>query len=170
MGYPIRWDEISAPEEHESVLQQEVKASLSLRPYFRKVIALTLAGSSILVLTVVGVTSVKLDGGQPAALQLESVPEGTQAAAATPRVIRRVGYVTVAGSVTNRTAATLDRVEAVVELLDRERHALRSESSMIARNSIAPGQISAFQVEMADDPRAVAYRFHFKKLYGADLR
>jgi hypothetical protein len=170
MGYSIRWDEIAAPDVYEQPVSKGIERPAGLSRYFRKVIALTIAGSTVLVLTVVGGASIVLNGRQPTGLLLEAMPSSIEVSASTPQAIRRVGYVSVTGNLVNKTGRSLDRIEAVVELLDTNRRAVHSASAMVARNLITPGQTSAFQVEMADDPRATGYTVHFKKLYGADLK
>src|SRR5581483_9919082 len=85
------------------------------------------------------------------------------------KVERRLGFVTVTGDVRNQSARSQSRVEAVVELLDSRNHTLQMESSLIAFDPLAAGESAPFRVELADDPHAVAYRVHFKRLMGPRL-
>ena len=169
MSYPLRWSEVAASQPEEQPVPQEVPVGPSLRAYFWRLTAWTLIGASLLVLTVIWAFSSFLNGHPGATLQFEPLPAGTKAAVVSPASVRRVGYILVTGSLLNRTNQTLSKVEAVVELFDADRHTLRSESAMVVRETVAPGQMSPFDVTMADDPRAVGYRIQFKKLLGAPL-
>ena len=170
MGYPMRWEEIAEPEVREQPLEEKVERPARLRPYFRRLITFTIAGSIGLVLTVVAGSSLVLNGREPAALRLDAVPSVAAMRVSTPKAGRRVGYVSVTGDIANRSAGKLGRVEVVVDLLDRENRALRTQSAMVARDLLAPGESSTYQLVMPDDQRATAYRVHFRKLYGAPLQ
>ena len=172
MGYPLRWEQLAAPQIEElpqvEAAEPQVQDPAKLRRYFRVVVAVTVAASSLLVLTVVGAFSLLLNGRQPSALRLEPA-SGVSISAPAPKLYRRLGYAIVSGSLVNRTARSLDNVEADVDLLDGEQHVIRSQSAMIDRGSIAPGQSANYTVEMADAPQAKSCRLHFKQLYGDDL-
>lgn len=173
MGYPLRWDQLAAPQfEEQAPIQAEepqIQRPAALRRYFVRLVVGTLAVCTLLVLTVIGIFSVRLNSHEAPALRLDSAPTGATVFAARPKIVRHLGFAVVTGHVLNRTAASLDHVEAAVDLLDAERHVLASQSAMIDRESIAPGQSAGFQVEMPDAPQAKSYRLHFRKLYGADL-
>jgi hypothetical protein len=84
-------------------------------------------------------------------------------------VERRLGYVTVTGAVVNCSARSLSRIEAVVELLDRQNRPLQLESGLVTFDPLPKGESSPFRVELPDNARAVAYRVRFKQLLGAAL-
>ncbi len=173
MGYPLRWEQLALPpceeQPHQLAAEEQVLAPRSVRRYFHHVLLATFAGSAVLVLSVIAAFSPYLTDRQASTLQLEAPPAGVAVLASAPSVARRVGYVVIAGSVVNRAPATLVRVEAVVDLLDADRRTLSTQTAMIDRDSIAPGQASRFQLVMPDEPVAKAYRLHFKRMYGADL-
>jgi hypothetical protein len=170
MGYPLRWEQLAVREDSIPVVEKNPERPTSLRSYFRKLIAVTAAGSTLLIGVGIGVSSVYLNSGQARPLQLESVEAGTTVSAEAPQAVRSVGFVRVSGNLVNRSDVSLDKVEAVVDLLDGEKRTLRTESALVARNQIEPGQASGFSVEMHDDPAAAAYRVRFKQLYGEALR
>jgi len=173
MGYPLRWDELAAPqcedEAREQIAEIAESQPQSLRRYFRRLVLVTSVGAALLALSVIGVSRLFLNDRQAPALQMESAPSGVEVSAAAPKVERRVGFVEVRGNLVNRTPASLDKVEAVVDLLDADRNTLSTQTAMVERDSIAPGQAANFQLEMADVPAAKAYRLRFKKLYGSEL-
>ena len=173
MGYPLRWDELAAPQCEEEVHEQIVEIAepqpQSLRRYFRRLVLLTSVGCALLVLSVIGISRLFLGDRQAPVLKMESGPSGVEVSAAMPKVVRRVGFVEVRGNLVNRTPASLNKVEAVVDLLDADRNTLSTQTAMLECDSIAPGQAANFQLEMADVPAAKAYRLHFKKLYGSEL-
>jgi hypothetical protein len=84
-------------------------------------------------------------------------------------VERSFGFATVTGSATNVGALPLEDVEAVVELLDASGRTLRLEAGLIAYSRLEGGAESPFTVTMPDEPRAVSYRVHFRKLLGDRL-
>ena len=173
MGYPLRWEQLAAPQyeeqTQEEIVVQSVPRPKSLRRYFRRLVLLTFAGSVLLVLSVVIGSRFFLSDPQSPALRLDAAPAGTMATAVAPKIVRHVGFVVVTGRLVNRTGASLDRVEAVVDLLDGDRRTLSTQAAMVERDSIAPGQAASFQLAMVDVPEAQAYRLRFKKLYGSDI-
>jgi hypothetical protein len=125
--------------------------------------------AAILALGAAGVRSLAL-GAKPAELRLRTAaPSSQQVRLGSAKAERRLGFVTVTGDVKNRSAKSQSRVEAVVELLDSRNHTLQMESSLIAFDPLAAGESAPFRVELADDPNAVAYRLHFKRLLGPRL-
>jgi hypothetical protein len=130
----------------------------------------TLSGAALLVLAVIGAFTLFLNGGQAPPLRLESVSAGATAAASSPIISRPVGFIVVSGSLVNKGVRPLDHAEAVVDLLDAGRRTLRSQSAMLVRDEVAPGQQSDYRVEMADDLQAAALRVRFKRLNGPELR
>ena len=170
MGYPLRWEEIVAPEIREAIVPEAVEKPAGLRMYFRRVALLTLACSALVALAVMGVFGFLLRGHESPALRPYTAASGAQVAAGYPAVVRRVGYVTVSGSVLNRTKGSLRSVEAVVDLLDTKQRTVLSASAMVNREQIAPGQASSYQVAMLDSPKATGYRVRFRQLFGPDLK
>ncbi|HLJ55550.1 MAG TPA: FxLYD domain-containing protein [Chthonomonadaceae bacterium] len=174
MGYPLRWESIAAPvleqcaPEHRAEDDEERERARAAARYFRCVALATLAGCAVLVLSVIGFSRLRLDAGSAPALALDSAPN-SGAIQSTPYVVRHAGYVVVSGMMVNRTARPQERLEAVVELLDSNRRALATQSAMVDRDAIAPGEGTSFQLAMADVPAARAYRIHFKRLFGPDV-
>ncbi|HZP81136.1 MAG TPA: FxLYD domain-containing protein [Chthonomonadaceae bacterium] len=168
MSVPMRWEtpvETAAPERAPAPLRRRrVRRARRLRAL------LGLMGSAaILALGAAGVRSLAL-GTRPAELRLlAAAPSSQQVRLGGAKVERRLGFVTVTGDVRNQSARSQSRVEAVVELLDSRNHTLQMESSLIAFDPLAAGESAPFRVELADDPHAVAYRVHFKRLMGPRL-
>ena len=82
---------------------------------------------------------------------------------------RRLGFLTVTGSVTNHSGAPQENVEAVVELLDANGQPIGYESALIAFSRLDRSETSPFSVTMQDDSRARAYRIYFRTLLGIRL-
>lgn len=82
---------------------------------------------------------------------------------------RRLGFVTITGSVSNHASRALTDVEAVAELLDSSGRTIGMESAMIAFDPLPSGEPSPFQVEMMDNAQAVAYRIRFRQISGSAL-
>jgi hypothetical protein len=169
MGQPMRCEQLETPE----VPVQPVKARpprRSLRAYYRRLLLVTFAVSALAVAAVIGASTLALSDRQAPPLRLSEVAAGRAISVAAPAVSRRVGFVTVSGSLVNRSGSPLERVESVVDLLDAQQHTLGSASAMIDRDRIDPGQPSRFQVELPDKTAATSYRLRFRTLYGTDLR
>lgn len=169
MGCPVRWEQLATPHASDASTDEGPVKTASLRGYLKRLIARTLIGTAAVVLLVIGLFSLVLNGAQEPPLSLDSTPAGTVASAVAPKVVRHLGFVSVTGKMVNRSSATLDKVAVVVDLLDSNRRTLRTQSAMVALDKIAPGQATGFQCEMADDPKANAYRLHFKTLFGEDI-
>jgi hypothetical protein len=169
MAYPIRWDEIAAPVESETSVCGQPERNPSSPAYFRRLIILTLLGSALLCFAVIAVTTFLLSDRQSPGLRLESGPASGLLTSCAPTAVRRLGFVTVTGVVVNRSSDSQSHIEAIVDLLDGKRKTLSSQSAMIQRESVAPGQQSSFRLEMADNPSAAAYRIRFRKLNSIDL-
>lgn len=92
-----------------------------------------------------------------------------QATLASASVERKLGFVTVSGSVLSRNSQAIPRVEAVVELLDAQNKTLQVESGMVAFDPLPSGEAAPFRVEVTDVPQAVAYRVRFRQLDGLCL-
>ena len=158
----IHWTQVQADE-------QAASSARSLRRYFVRLVVLTSVSCALLVLSVVGVSRIFLSDPSQPALRLEALPAGVSVSVAAPKVVRHAGYVVVTGALVNRTANALTHVQAVVDLLDGDRHTLRTETAMVERDRIGPGQASGFQLAMVDVHGAAGYRLRFKKLYGSEI-
>ncbi len=80
--------------------------------------------------------------------------------------VRKLGYLSISGNAVNDSRTNLSHIEAVVELLDAKNHILATESSLIESNSFISGQAAPFQVEVSDNPKAIAYRVRFRQMSG----
>ena len=169
MGYPLRWEQVAAPQKAEEAVVKRAAHANSFSQYFRRLVAVTFAGSAVIVFTVIGLSSYFLRDQRMPVLPAESLPAGAVVSAKSPHIVRRLGYLVVTGSVMNRSAKSLSRVEAVLDLLAADRHTLHSESAMVESDSVAPGSSSTFRLAMADAPNAAAYRLRFRRLNGSDL-
>ncbi len=145
------------------------KARLSPRQRLRAFCGVT-AFSALCGLATVGAFSI-VNALRPApALQLRTTPEtGAKATLASASIERKLGFVTVSGTVLSRNSQALPRVEAVVELLDAQNRTVQVESGMVAFDPLPSGQAAPFQVEVTDVPQAVAYRVRFRQLDGLCL-
>ena len=176
MGYPLRWDQIADPQPLEAATVNIGKESApknrhedGFQSYFRRLATMTLVASVAIVFSVVGITSYILHDRSMPALSPDSLPAGAVVAALSPHIVRKLGFVVVTGSLVNRSAKSLQRVEAVVDLLGADRHTLKSQSALVDLDSVAPGRSSAFRLAMADSSSATAYRLRFRNLNGTDL-
>jgi len=165
MGYPIRWDEIAVPAEHEGMVGGQTEQTASLRAYFHRLTAATVAGAILVCLIVVAVSGLLLRDQHGPALRLDSVTGSDILAVGTPKVVRKLGFVTVTGTVVNRSSATKADVEAVVDLMDHKRNVLSTHSALVERDKMGPGEESSFRIEMADVPDASAYALRFRPLH-----
>lgn len=82
---------------------------------------------------------------------------------------RRLGFVTVTGSVVSRSSSPLHNVEAVVELLNARQETVGMESSLVAFDPVTAGEKVPFRVELVDSARVVAFRVRFRQLSGTAL-
>jgi len=165
MAYPIRWDEIAAPVENEAPVFDKPEQAASLRGYFYRLTATTVAGVILVCLIVMALSAHLLRNQQGPALQLDSISGSGVLAVGTPVVVRKLGFVTVTGTLVNRTAISQTGVEVVVDLLDTQRNTLSSQSALVDRDKIGPGERSSFRIEMVDAPAAAAYRLRFTSLH-----
>jgi hypothetical protein len=128
------------------------------------------ACASILSLAVIGAGSLLRSWRAEPSLRLAaSEAPGRQILLLTANADRRLGFVSITGSVLSREARPLSKVEAVVELLDKEQTPLRLESALLSGDLRPKADPTPFRVDLPDDPRAVAYRIRFKQLTGAFL-
>jgi uncharacterized iron-regulated membrane protein len=121
-------------------------------------------------LAAIGATSV-IRALRPAAnLRLVASPgTGAKATLASASVERKLGFVTVSGSVLSRNGQAMPRVEAVVELLDAQNRTVQVDAGMVAFDPLPAGEAAPFRVEVTDSPQAVAYRIRFRQLDGLCL-
>ena len=94
---------------------------------------------------------------------------GAKATLASASVERKLGFVTVSGSVLSRNSLAIPKVEAVVELLDAQNRTLQVDSGLVAFDPLPSGEAAPFRVEVTDVPQAVAYRVRFRQLDGLCL-
>ena len=171
MSLPLRWDQPELPAHAEQPLRSPHRRRRPARiaRIFAAITLLT-AGSSVLVLAGVGARTAwsNIHAGSDLKL-IDPVIDRPQVALSTPSVERRLGFVTVTGTVANAASIAQHNVEAVVELVDPENRTVRMESAMIAFDPLGPKQSAPFRVEIPDDSRAVGYRVRFKKLSGESL-
>ena len=172
MSLPMRWED---PESNETIsvptlsLKPMRKARLSRRQRLRAFCGVA-AFSALCGLAIIGACSVVNALRPTPELQLRTSSEaGAKATLASATVERKLGFVTVSGSVLSHNSQALPRVEAVVELLDAQNRTVQVESSMVAFDPLPSGQAAPFQVEVTDVPRAVAYRVRFRQLDGLCL-
>jgi hypothetical protein len=91
-------------------------------------------------------------------------PGATPAVLASSTIERKLGFVTVTGSVTSYAARPLRNVQAVVELLDARSHPVQVEAALLPYSSLAPGQTAPFRVEVTDSAAVKGYRVTFAEL------
>jgi hypothetical protein len=167
----MRWEHGSEPEAPSALPGTSLRRRRASRR--SRLVRLTLCGALCSVLgglTVVGTQSALNAARAAAGLHLvaSSAPKG-KVALGSATVERRLGYVTVTGDVVNRSARSLTRIEAVVELLDKQNRPLQLESGLITFDPLPRGESSPFRVELPDNVRAVAFRVRFRQLLGAAL-
>ena len=85
------------------------------------------------------------------------------------RAERRLGYLTVVGTVANRSGKRLRNVEAVVEYFDSAGKLVRLDSGLIELPVIAPSSESPFEVHSRDSAGITSYRIRFRTLLGSGL-
>lgn len=107
----------------------------------------------------------------PSLVQIKtSHNEGTaQLAAGGITVERRHGFVTVCGEVRNISPCTLEKVEAVVEFMDRAGRLQSVETALLELPTVRPGEESPFSVHALDKPSLASYRIRFRRLLGPTI-
>jgi hypothetical protein len=175
MSLPMRWEALepyetkSAPVETAPLLTIEKsvrKTRLSVRRRLRAVGGV-IAFTALCSLALVGAGTV-VNALRPAT-ELRLAPTSGTAAKATlasASAARKLGFVTVSGTVLSHNSKALARVEAIVELLDAQNKTLQVDSGMVAFDPLPSGQAAPFRVEITDAPEAVAYRVSFRQLDG----
>jgi len=172
MSLPMRWED---PESYEPIpvptltLKPTRKTRLSRRQRVRAFCGIV-ALSGLCGLAIVGAATV-VNALRPAP-QLRLVASsdfGAKATLASASVDRKLGFVTVSGTVLSHNSQALPRVEAVVELLDAQNRTVQVEDGMVSFDPLPPGQAAPFHVEVTDVPQAVGYRVRFRQLDGLCL-
>jgi hypothetical protein len=168
----MRWED---PEPFEPtpvptlVMKPKRRARLSRRQRLRAACAV-IAFSTLCGLAVIGAASVVSALRPTTELHLvASSDTGAKATLVSASVDRKLGFVTVSGTVLSRNSQAIPRVEAVVELLDAQNRTLQVESGMVAFDPLPSGQAAPFRVEVTDVPQAVGYRVRFRQLDGLCL-
>ncbi|HLV80469.1 MAG TPA: FxLYD domain-containing protein [Chthonomonadaceae bacterium] len=170
MSLPLRQQDWEAPLRLSAPKRRQHRRAIGYRKRVRAALAL-LAGVCICGFAAWGWQAVRA---------LEAASSLRLAAAVTPgaparvglvsaSAERRLGFVTITGSVANHATRTLRDVEAVAELLDSHGRTIGLESALIAFDPLPAGQPSPFRVEMVDNARAVAYRVRFRQISGSAL-
>ncbi len=85
------------------------------------------------------------------------------------RAERRLGYLTVVGTVANRSGKRLRNVETVVEYFDSAGKLVRVDSGLIESPVIAASAESPFEVHSRDSAEIASYRIRFRTLLGSAL-
>jgi hypothetical protein len=168
MSVPMRWErriEPISPPAAPPLRRRKPRRARVLRTALIWIGCLGLLGS-----VAVGVHSMAFNASAPSLLRLARVaPSRGQVVMGAAQAERRLGFVTVTGSVTNRSRSAQPRVEAVVELLDRRNQTVQVESSLLDFDPLGVGDSAPFRVELPDDTHAVAYRIRFRRLLGPRL-
>jgi len=163
----MRWQELVEPQD--AVWPVAVPKPRGAARRARR-IALVVATTTLGACAVSGMKLIVWSKARDTALRLvQPSGEGAQVQLCGTSAERKLGFVTVTGSVKNRTVQLLGHVEAVVELKDARHNTVAVESALLSLDPLKAGETSPFQVEMEDQPRAVEYRIHFRRLLGATL-
>lgn len=174
MSVPLRWQEPEILQERVQVTRMPLRptpASRSRRLGATFVVWACFGG--MILCGGVGFQLGRLNGfneNSPSALHLVSTPSASaKVLLSNANVERRVGFITVTGTVLSRAKSSLSNVEMVVELLDAQNRTLKMESALISNDPLPPDGTSAFSVVIQDDPHAVRYRVRSRKLFGGAL-
>ena len=165
MSVPMRWEVEAVPENPVIIIKRRAPRR---RNRLRAMVVVSLA---VLLSAGVGVAAQKtLQALRPAPeLHFDNSGGGSQIALNGASVERRLGFVTITGSVTNRRAANLPQVEAVAELLDAGQHPVQVEYALVGSRALAAQSDAPFQIILPDNAQAMSYRVRFRELAGADL-
>ena len=165
MSVAMRWEIEAAPENAATPLKRRApRRGNRLR-------ALVVVSLAVLLSAGVGVAAQKtIQAMRPAPdLRLDTGGPGSQVGLNGATVERRLGFVTIIGSVTNRQAANLPQVEAVAELLDAQQRPVQMEAALIGSRALGARADAPFQIILPDNAKAVSCRVRFRELAGADL-
>lgn len=178
MSLPMRWEDpeayepTPAPTPAAPPLRMEKaqrKARTSVRRRVRAVCGIVVF-ATLCGLAVVGAGSVvNAMRPTPGLHLIASSDVGAKAVLNSSSIERKLGFVTVSGTVLSHTSQALPRVEAVVELLDAQNKTVQVESGMVAFDPLPSGQAAPFHIEVTDVPQAVGYRIRFRQLDGLCL-
>ena len=78
-------------------------------------------------------------------------------------------YFIAEGTVKNVSAASINNVQAVIQIYDAREEFIKSASSLIEYRPILPGQISPFKVMASHNPKMAKARIDFKSFSGGTL-
>ncbi len=168
MSMPLRIEELARPE---PVVELRISRARRRRGPDRAGRAVLICALLALGWVVFAVGSARGSAGDstaPLAIAPFSPGSGTLALNGL-HVERRLGFVSVAGSVRNRAAHPIPRVTAVVELLDASDRVVQTDSALVAFDPLPAGEAAPFKVECSDAKEAVKLRVRFQELGGALL-
>ncbi|HZO91878.1 MAG TPA: FxLYD domain-containing protein [Chthonomonadaceae bacterium] len=168
MSVPMRWEVNVAPEMPAVSPARRRRRARRVRPL--RVAFVLCLGAVLCGMVAAGVRNVALGVAATPALRLISgAPAAGQVALTGATAERKLGFVTVTGNVTNRSPRALNRVEAVVELLNARNQTVRVESGLVAFDPLEKGETAPFRVDLMDTAGAAAYRVRFRQLLGPRL-
>ncbi len=170
MSLPLRWQD---PEPNTLLTVTPAPRSRKSRNANLRRLRLLVGACTVSVLcglAVVGAASVVTALRPAPGLRLVPAQSSqSKASLASASIERRLGFVSVSGSVLSHNHQPLAKVEAVVELLDAQNHTVQVESGMVAFDPLPPDEAAPFHIEVTDVPQAVAYRVRFRQLDGLCL-
>lgn len=169
MSMPMRVNSFCIPQAPAPLPVTERRSAPARRPRLLRRGLVASASLSVAGLSLIGVSTLLSALRGPELLPLMPTPPQAQLAVAAASLDRHQGYVTVTGSLENRSAASLSNVEVVVELRDARDHTLQMESALVPANPLLEGRSAPFRVELRDDSRAASYRIWFRRLTGQPL-
>ncbi len=171
MSVPLRWQE--PVEFQEPVSTPALSPQRRTRRRTKPLRAIAIMSALCLTMSACTALGVRIGSANAAAtsfLRMVSTPNANgRVLIANANVERRLGFVTVTGSVFNRSHQKFSNVEAVIELLDSHNRAVQVESALIAFDPLPSGQSAPFKVEMPDSANAVSFRAGVRTMFGAPL-
>ena len=85
------------------------------------------------------------------------------------RAERRLGFITLTGTMVNQGDNSLRNVEAVVEYFDTARNLVRVDSALIEVPNLMSAGESGFEVHSRDSAEIKSYRVRFRSLLGGSI-
>ena len=178
MSLPMRWEDprdytsnpVQTAAEIPLRIEQPLRKARSSGRRRLRALCGVAAAMTLCLLAIVGAATVV--GALRPAAELHLVAAsgfGAKATLGSASVERKLGFVTVSGTVFSHNSQALPRVEAVVELLDAQNKTVQVESGMVAFDPLPSGEAAPFRVEVTDVPQAVGYRVRFRQLDGLCL-
>lgn len=171
MSVPLRWQE--PVEFQEPIPVPALAPQRRTRRRTKPLRAIAMMSALCLAMSACTALGVRIGSANAAAtstLRMVSAPNANgRVLLANANVERHLGFVTVTGSVFNRSHQKLSNVEAVVELLDSHNRTVQVESALIAFDPLPSGQAAPFKVEMPDSANAVSFRTGVRTMFGAPL-